>query len=81
MVLIWDPKEIIVLRSLGVVMARSRTGEAVSAHGRTPSAMRTLREFIQDRAKSNNLDEWRRGRQSLGISKVVGSSTSLRSSV
>jgi transposase len=51
---------------LGVLMARSRNGEAISARGRSPSARRKLRRFIRQRAKENSLDEWRRGRAVLG---------------
>lgn len=47
-------------------MARSKTGEAISARGRSPSARRNLRRFIRQRAKANDLDEWRRGRAVLG---------------
>jgi transposase len=47
-------------------MARARTGEAISARGRSPSAKRNLRRFIRERAQSNELDEWRRARAILG---------------
>lgn len=47
-------------------MGRSKTGEAISACGRSRSARRKLRRFIRQRAKNNKLDEWRRGRAVLG---------------
>lgn len=43
-------------------MARSKTGEAISARGRSPSARKKLRRFIRQRAKAGDLAEWRRGR-------------------
>lgn len=43
-------------------MARSKTGEAISARGRSPSARKKLRRFIRQRAKGGDLAEWRRGR-------------------
>jgi len=43
-------------------MARSKTGEAISARGRSPSARKQLRRFIRQRAKTGDLAEWRRGR-------------------
>jgi len=45
-----------------VAMGRSKNGEAISARGRSPSARRTLRRFIRQRAKQGNLAEWRRAR-------------------
>ena len=45
---------------------RSRTGEAVSAAGRTPSARKKLRRFIDASKRRNDLDCWRRGRAVLG---------------
>ncbi len=47
-------------------MARSKTGEAISAPGRSPSARKKLRQFIRKRAKDGDLGEWRRGRAILG---------------
>ena len=47
-------------------MTRSRTGEAISARGRSPSARKKLRRFIRKRAKAGDLAEWRRGRAVLG---------------
>jgi transposase len=46
----------------GVVMVRSKNGEAISATGRSPAAVKKLEEFVLDRKKSGNLEEWRRGR-------------------
>jgi len=47
-------------------MGRSKTGEAVSAKRRTRSARQTLARFIEKAKKSDDLDEWRRGRAILG---------------
>jgi transposase len=47
-------------------MARSKNGEAISERGRSPSARKKLRRFIQERAKAGDLDEWRRGKAILG---------------
>lgn len=47
-------------------MARSKTGEAISARGRSPSARKKLRRFIRQRVKAGELAEWRRGRAVLG---------------
>lgn len=47
-------------------MARSKNGEAIGARGQSPSALKKLRRFIRTRAKTCNLDEWRRGRAILG---------------
>jgi transposase len=47
-------------------MARSKNGEAISARGRSPSALRSLRRFIHQRTKAGDLEEWRRGRAVLG---------------
>lgn len=47
-------------------MARSKTGEAIRARGRSPSARKKLRRFIRQRAKGGDLAEWRRGRAILG---------------
>ena len=67
MQLICDLPRIIVRPSLqGVVMARARNGEAISARGRSASARKKLRRFIRQRAKEKKLDEWRRGRAVLG---------------
>jgi transposase len=46
----------------GVIMARSKNGEAISKKGRNAAAKRRLRGFIKRRSKDGNLDEWRRGR-------------------
>ncbi|MCA9698629.1 MAG: IS630 family transposase [Myxococcales bacterium] len=61
-----DPERIIVRRSLEVVMARSKNGEAISPHGRTPKALKRLREFIDAAERRKDLAEWRRGRAVLG---------------
>lgn len=47
-------------------MARSKTGEAISARGRTPTARKKLRRFIRAAEKAKELDQWRRGRAVLG---------------
>ena len=47
-------------------MARSKTGEAISAWGRSPSARKKLRRFIRGAEKAKDLDRWRRGRAVLG---------------
>ncbi|MEE9391426.1 MAG: winged helix-turn-helix domain-containing protein [Planctomycetota bacterium] len=47
-------------------MARSKTGEAVSQAGKSPSARRKLHRFIRDAEKRGRLEEWRRGRAILG---------------
>ena len=47
-------------------MARSKTGEAISAHRRTPAARKKLRRFIDAAEKRGDLDCWRRGRAILG---------------
>jgi transposase len=47
-------------------MARSKNGEAISARGRSPSALKKLRRFIRQRLKAGDLDAWRRGRAMLG---------------
>ena len=55
-----------------VVMARSKTGEAISISisisgaGRTPTARKKLRRFIRAAAKRSDLAAWRRGRAVLG---------------
>ncbi len=49
-----------------VVMARSKTGEAIGPRRRTPSACKKLRRFIRQRLKDKDLDGWRRGRAVLG---------------
>jgi transposase len=43
-------------------MARSKNGEAISPAGRTPGALKKLEEFVRERKKTGNLEEWRRGR-------------------
>lgn len=47
-------------------MGRSKTGEAISAHRRTPAARRKLLRFIEAAEKQGDLDCWRRGRAVLG---------------
>jgi len=47
-------------------VGRSKTGEAVSARGRTPTARRRLRRFIEAAEKRGDLDCWRRGRAVYG---------------
>ena len=47
-------------------MARSKNGEAIGRRRRTPASLKKLRRFIRDAQKSNELDEWRRGRAILG---------------
>jgi len=47
-------------------MGRAKTGEAISKRGRSPSALRKLRAFIDRALKSGDLDCWRRGRAVLG---------------
>jgi hypothetical protein len=54
-------------RSLGrAVMARSRTGEAISPGRRTPGAQKKIREFVAAAKDRGDLDAWRRGRAMLG---------------
>jgi transposase len=47
-------------------VGRSKTGEAISAHRRTPTARRKLRSFVDAAEKRADLDCWRRGRAVLG---------------
>jgi transposase len=47
-------------------MARSKTGEAISARGRSPSSRKQLRCFIRAAEKAQDLGRWRRGRAVLG---------------
>lgn len=47
-------------------MGRARTGEAISAKRRTPTARRNLRRFIKAAEGRGDLDCWRRGRAVLG---------------
>jgi transposase len=47
-------------------MARSKTGEAISARGRSPSGRKKLRRFIRAAEKEQDLGRWRRGRAVLG---------------
>jgi transposase len=49
-----------------VVVGRSKTGEAISAMRRTPTAQKKLRRFIEAAEKRGDLDCWRRGRAILG---------------
>lgn len=56
-----------VLRSLReVVVARSKTGEAIGPRGRSASGRRSLRRFIRQAEKDKDLERWRRGRAVLG---------------
>jgi len=45
-----------------VVTARSKNGEAISVRGRSPAARKELQQFIGERSKAGDLDEWRRGK-------------------
>lgn len=47
-------------------MARSKNGEAISASGKTPAAIKKLKQFIAERERDSGLDEWRRGKVILG---------------
>ena len=47
-------------------MARSKTGEAISAKRRKRTPRRALVRFIERAEKNGDLDEWRRGRAVLG---------------
>lgn len=47
-------------------MARSKTGEAISASRRTATARKRLRRFIRAAEKRSDLAAWRRGRAVLG---------------
>jgi len=47
-------------------MARSKTGEAISAEGRSSSARKKLRQFVRQAEKDKDLARWRRGRAVLG---------------
>lgn len=47
-------------------MARAKNGEAIGAKGRSSAALKKLKRFIEERASSGNLDEWRRGKAVLG---------------
>jgi putative transposase len=47
-------------------MARSKTGEAISATRRNRTSRKTLALFIARAKKSGDLDEWRRGRAIVG---------------
>lgn len=47
-------------------MARSKTGEAISAKRRSRTSRSALARFIVRAKKNGNLDEWRRGRAILG---------------
>ena len=55
-----------VRRSREMVMARSKTGEAIGPLGRTPKAVQKLKRFVADAERRGDLDEWRRGRAVLG---------------
>jgi transposase len=48
------------------IMARSRTGEAISPGRRTAGAQKKLREFVAAAKDRGDLDAWRRGRAMLG---------------
>lgn len=47
-------------------MARSKNGEAISAVRRNARAVRALEDFVQERKRAGDLEEWRRGRAILG---------------
>jgi transposase len=47
-------------------VGRSRTGEAISARGRTAGSLKKLRRFIRAAERRGDLDCWRRGRAVLG---------------
>lgn len=47
-------------------MGRAKTGEAISARWRTPTARERLRRFIRAAEKRGDLDCWRRARAVLG---------------
>jgi transposase len=47
-------------------MARSKTGEANSARGRSPSGRQQLSRFIRAAEKAQDLGRWRRGGAVLG---------------
>jgi transposase len=47
-------------------MTRSKTGEAISASGRTATARKKLKKFIAAAEERSDLDAWRRGRAVLG---------------
>lgn len=47
-------------------MGRAKTGEAISADRRTPTARRKLVRFIEAAERRGDLDCWRRGRAVLG---------------
>jgi transposase len=49
-----------------VIVGRSKTGEAISADRRTPTARKMLRRFIDAAQKRGDLGCWRRGRAVLG---------------
>jgi hypothetical protein len=60
------PREIIVPGFLErVIMARSRTGEAISPGRRTAPAQKKLGEFVAAADARGALDAWRRGRAML----------------
>jgi transposase len=48
------------------VVARSKTGEAISPARRTPQARKQLRRFIDAARRRSDLEAWRRGRALLG---------------
>lgn len=47
-------------------MPRSKNGEAIGAAGKTPAAIKKLKQFITERERDGTLDEWRRGKVILG---------------
>jgi transposase len=49
-----------------VIVGRSKTGEAIGAKWRTPTAQEKLRQFIDAAERGGELDCWRRGRAVLG---------------
>lgn len=50
----------------GVLVARSRNGEAIGPRGRSPSSRKKLRRLIRTALCENRLDVWRRARAILG---------------
>jgi transposase len=47
-------------------VARAKTGEAIGARGRTPTARKKLRKFIRSAEMRGDLGCWRRGKAILG---------------
>jgi len=62
-------------------MARSKTGEAISAGRRTPAAMEELEAFLDAAQRAGDLREWRRAKavaDYLGARRVVDIALDLR---